>query len=231
MNNTTSVVWVLALLLAGCNGMEQKPPEKSRVSDVFISYTITGDQEKESVTCMMQFRLGGPDGKGMLLENGAGISLDGEVLSPDSARLSGVFYETERPLSGFEGKHAIVYTDAAKNKFTENFSFQPFQLSSLPETADRRGFDVQLGNFPKRRTRVQLMLTDTAFRTNDVIESVMVTDGKLPVTPAMLSKLRTGPVFVEIYREEDRPLQQIPGAGGRIRISYGVRGSFLLVAN
>ncbi len=231
MYKRTPVFWVTALLLAGCNNTEEKLPVRSSVDDLYISYNITGDQDKESVTCMMQFREGGPDGKGLLLENGAGVSLDGQVLMPDSARLSGVYYETEQPVSGFEGKHNIVYTDATGKKFTEHFEFHPFQLSPLPETVDRSGFDIELGNFPTRRTRVQLMLTDTAFRTNDAIEWVVVTDGRLPVTSTMLNKLSAGPVFVEIYREEDRPLQQIAGAAGRIRISYGVRGSFLLVGN
>jgi hypothetical protein len=76
---------------------------------------------------------------------------------------------------------------------------------------------------------VRLLLIDTAFSNNDVINLVDVQNGQLHITNDMLQQLKSGPVSMEIYKEETRRLKNAPKAGGKIFISYGLQRDFELV--
>lgn len=73
---------------------------------------------------------------------------------------------------------------------------------------------------------MRLVLADTAFATNDINEIVDVDNGNLLITDSMLQRLKAGPVFFEIVKEEERRLQNIRG---RITTSYGLKREFELV--
>ena len=215
---------------AACNHPDQVAGRSKAGGGVYADYRVWSEEGKEDATCLLQFRSGGPNGPAFALEAPLKIELDGEVVPPDSARLSGVFYEITKPVYEFTGKHSLVFTDAQGKQHREEFEFIPFSLEAgFPQKVKRKPFTIRLGNFPKARTPVHLMLVDTAFETNDINEITVVSNGKLTISEPMLRQLKTGPIFFELVKEEERSLKKGPGGGGRIVVSYGVKREFELV--
>jgi hypothetical protein len=165
----------------------------------------------------------------MLLEPPAMLELDGELLQPDSAGFSGIFYEISFPLEGFGGKHRLRFTSPEGKAYEQEFEYYAFSLShNLMEEISSGAFELRLEDMPEDEVRVNLSLVDTSFTTNDVNEPVMVRDGSLKVTERMLSKLSKGPVMMEIFREDEQVLQFGPHRGV-LTTTYGLNREFLLV--
>ncbi|HEU4634026.1 MAG TPA: hypothetical protein VFS22_08585 [Flavisolibacter sp.] len=217
--------FVITAILAGCTGRDQKDRSFAG-STVFSDYRIWSEEGRENVTCLFQFRMGGPDGPPVLLEAPSAIQLDGEKLAPDSTKLTGTFYETIKPVAEFKGKHAVIYTDAEEKQHKLEFEFRPFYLASeLPAKVTRRSFSVKLAGFSDGTTPLHLILVDTAFATNDVNEMVEAVNGEIEIRPAMLDKLKAGPVVLEIFQESTTVVRE---EKARIWISYGLRREFEL---
>lgn len=223
------LVWLTAVIVAGCKDGEQR--RKNLPADgIYFSYRIWGEEGKEEVTCMLQFRAGGPNGAPVILQAPAGVELDGEELKADSARLSGAFYEILKPLNQFKGRHSIVFIDAEAKRYKQEFDFIPFQLrSELPPQIQKEPFTIQLNDFPVSETSIRLTLVDTSFSTNDVNEIVSVENGNIKITKSMLDKLTVGPVILELYKEDEKSIGKVRGERGRLWISYGLRREFELI--
>jgi hypothetical protein len=58
---------------------------------------------------------------------------------------------------------------------------------------------------------------------------MMIRGGEIKVNEQKLAALSKGPVTLEIYTEEERPLKNASKKGGRILITYGLRRQFELV--
>jgi hypothetical protein len=102
-------------------------------------------------------------------------------------------------------------------------------VEDFPEEIPRRPFSIRLKNMPEGKSKVRLLLIDTAFSNNDVINMVDVDNGELQITDRMLRQLKSGPISMEIYREEERPLKESTKTGGKIFISYGLQRDFELL--
>ena len=103
----------LLLFFTSClNNEKEKKAEGIDPALIYYDYKVQADQEKESVTVMLQYRFGNADGGTMLLEEPSKVSLDGMELKPDSAKLTGVFYELMKPLEELKGRHTIDFTDS-----------------------------------------------------------------------------------------------------------------------
>ena len=74
---------------------------------VFFEYIIRGDEDDSNVTVYIQFRIGGPNGYTLTLKDPAKVELDGETISMDSAKLTGAYYELQKPADLFPGKHTL----------------------------------------------------------------------------------------------------------------------------
>src|SRR5207253_2195966 len=74
---------------------------------IYFDYRIYGDEKDENITIYLQYRMGGKNGTTLVLNKPAKVELDGEEISADSAKLSGAYYEIEKPIKTFEGKHEI----------------------------------------------------------------------------------------------------------------------------
>ncbi|RYZ28251.1 MAG: hypothetical protein EOO10_10175 [Chitinophagaceae bacterium] len=221
----------LLIFLASCLNNEKEKIANSPDPDfIYYDYRVQADEEKQAVTVMLQYRFGGEDGENLLLEKPSKASLDGIELTPDSAKQTGVFYELMKPLQSFSGKHSIVFTDSRRKEHRVDFSFEAFSLANeLPEQIAKKPFIIQLANFPNRQSRVHLVMIDTSYTTMDVNEEVLVEDGKIPINAEMLANLSSGPITLEILKEEDKPLKNASREGGRLLISYGIRREFELV--
>ncbi|MFL5741364.1 MAG: hypothetical protein ACJ75B_14165 [Flavisolibacter sp.] len=222
MMRKSGYFWMFIFLL-GCTHMRKKKPPTENGN--FLEYSVSGTEDDENVHCRFRFLKGGPEGNAAPLPPNARLTLDGMALQADSAGLSGVFYEADRPLDSFRGKHAIVFTDADHHNFRDEFVFSSFELDDLDSAVARHPFLIQLKNFDSRYARVHLVMVDTSFRTNDVNEIMNISNGMVPVTGSMLSRLKNGPIDLEIYRVEEHGLKK---ANGKLTISYGLQRQFEL---
>jgi hypothetical protein len=222
-------VFFATAIVAACNNSSQVAKDGTGQEAVYSDYRIEGEDGKEEVTCLLQFRLGGPNGPAFLLNEPRTVELDGEVVQPDSTRLSGVYYEVTKPVSEFKGKHALVFTDEGEKRYRQEFEFWPFSLAAeIPSKVKRAPFTIQLTNFPKNSTPVQLIMVDTAFETNDVNEMAVVNKGQLLIGEPILNRLKSGPVLMELIKEEEKSIKKGARWKGRLVVSYGLKREFEL---
>jgi hypothetical protein len=222
-----ALIFGLAAIVAGCNNRDQTY-SKIDYDQVYFDYTITAMEDGDEVTCMFQYKDGGVEGKAIDVAP-AKVELDGKPIDSDSARLSGFFYEAQKPVASFAGKHLVVLHTPNK-KYKTEFEFFPFTLQEeLPERLNRKPFIIQLKNFPPTERSVRLLLLDTAFESTGFNDMVPVINGKINIDQFILKSVKDGPINLELYLEEEIPLIQPTKAGGKISITYGLKREFELV--
>ena len=95
--------------LTACNNGKNSLLEKD-VDDLYLDYKIAGEEGYDKLTILARFRNGGKNEETVLLKEPARVELDGEVFPAQSAPLSGPFYELNKPILAFTGKHTIRFT-------------------------------------------------------------------------------------------------------------------------
>src|SRR5436190_13595974 len=115
--------WLLIIILASCNDSGMK--ENKNLDVIYATYIVSGQEESEFVTTVVQLHSGRPDGPGILLKDPSKILLDDKPMPADSARESGVFYELQTPIEEFVGKHIICFIDENEKQYKEEFIFNP----------------------------------------------------------------------------------------------------------
>jgi len=219
----------LTTIFIGCSNSEIGDSDDVKAENIFYDYKIWGEEGNNTVTCLLQYRFGGKNGTTLILKEPSSVALDGVKIKGDSARLTGAYYEVLKPLDSFAGKHSLVFTDPDKNQHQENFEFIPFELfQEIPSNMEKKPFVVKLKNFPATETPLRLVMTDTAFSSNDVNDIVRVKNGQVEITQSILDQLSYGPVSFELYKEEERPIKNASKEGGIISITYGLKRQITL---
>lgn len=197
-----------------------------RADSIYREYKIWGEEDREVVNCLFQFRQGGPDGPTLVLEEGK-VHFDDELLTPDSTTASGAYYESLKPLASFAGKHTVTFTDAEGRTNKEIFSFQPFALkNSWGEEVKREELLLQLEGL-KTGDVLRVVATDTVFYNEGINELDTIQNGELDLRKRIRS-FKGGPVILHLYKEEERSLKNGRKEIGRISITYGLKREFLL---
>jgi hypothetical protein len=222
------VITLTIVTLAACNNTEIGSGKEVTTDAIYFDYKIWGEEGAEDVTCKIQYYFGGPDGETLLLEEPSTVQLDNEVLTADSTRLTGAFYELQKPLQEFGGNHTITFTDLHGKQFKEPFRFTPFTLENdFSEGVRRDDLNLQLDGL-QPGDLVRVVLVDTAFATEDISEIDTVQNGGLKITKSQLQTLNNGPVTLQLFKEEDRRVKNATKEGGRIVITYGLTREFEL---
>jgi hypothetical protein len=220
MKKTFYTILMGSLLLSGCTNNDNTSTQEDAA--LYAQYRIWGEEGRDNVTCLLRFKPSASSAQTFVLQQPAAVKLDGEVLTADSSRLGGAYYEVQKPLAGFAGEHTITFTATNGKKYTETFSFQPFTIANtLPETISRSGLNLQINGL-KSGDRVRVFLLDTSFADNGINELQTVTNSQLQISPQQLSRLARGPLTLKLIREEERPLKNPPKNGGHISLSYQV---------
>jgi hypothetical protein len=217
-----------AFVVSSCTSNEIGSAGDVNPDAVYFDYKIWGEEDKEDVTVTLQYRFGGSNGTTLVLEAPARVELDGEQIPADSSKMTGAFYEVQKPLTEFTGRHLILFTDINKKEYVEEFSFKPFKLSrELPAELERGElvFDFE-GLEPVDYVRV--FARDTSFESNDINRIDTVKNGRIILTPADLYNLVNGPINIEFYREDEKPVKNGTREGGRIAVTYGLKREFEL---
>jgi hypothetical protein len=217
--------FIACLNKAGIDNTNDIDPE-----NFYYDYKVWAEEGRDDVTVMMQYRLGGEEGTAVALEEPSKVFIDSIELKADSAKLTGIFYELIKPVEEFKGTHTIVFTDRNNKDHKEEFNFQLFALAEeFPEKVKKSPFIIKLKGLNAAPANVRLVITDTSLATLDVNEEMMIKGGEIKVNEQKLAALSKGPVTLEIYTEEERPLKNASKKGGRILITYGLRRQFELV--
>src|SRR6476659_1199041 len=132
---------LIILVLCSCNQQKGRPGTDA----VYADYSIAGEEDSDSVTCLLKFYKNRRVGSTLFLEPPAAVLFDGAAVPGDSAGLSGNYYEVQKPLAAFNGTHTIIFKNADGDTYKETFSFEPFSLRhELGETVSRGNITIQL---------------------------------------------------------------------------------------
>jgi hypothetical protein len=214
--------------LVACTNAEQEPVPVLTRDHLFFDFSVTGAEDIDNVTLRFEFRQNSK-GRSLLLKDSAEVELDGEKLSPDSSKYSGVYYESSKPRESFVGQHSIKFRGIDGVEFKEPFWFLPFRLrEELPAQISRKPFTIRVDNPDTSIKLLQLVMVDTSFRSRDVNEEVAINNDEITITENMWSRLANGPIIFELHSEKLRPLSQKTRKGGRIAIYYSLNREFEL---
>lgn len=195
---------------------------------VFFDYKIRGEEKDSDVTVYIQYRVGGPNGTTLVLNDPAKVELDGEIIPVDSAKLTGAYYEIRKPSQLFTGKHTIIFTDLDQKEYKEEFEYKPLRLKTKIPAIVYRGnlaFDFE-GLQPEDYIRVSA--TDTSFSSRDIIEIDTAIDGRIVILEDKLKNLVDGPITLLLSKETERSVRNGTREGGRIVVSDGSQKEFEL---
>jgi hypothetical protein len=174
------------------------------------------------------YRLNGPNGNAIRLSEPAKVELDGEMLSADSAKLAGAFYDVEKDASSFIGKHTIVFTDFENKRHDVEFVYKPFKLKTKIPPAINRGDLVFDFSGLVNGDYLRVILADTSFRSRDLHEIDTIQNNRVVIPAAKLTTLTNGPIVLILSKEMERPINNGSGQRGRLFISYGMQREFVL---
>jgi hypothetical protein len=213
------------LIISCTNGIDNNKDASSDA--IFFDYKIRGEERDSNVTVYIQFKSGGPNGTPMELDDPAKVELDGELISVDSAELTGPYYEIRKPSAGFVGKHIISFTDPDEKKFDEEFVYHPFSLKTKLSVVNRGDIVFDFDGL-NDEDHIRISATDTSFASRDINEIDTVKNGKLILPEYKLMNLVNGPITLLLSKETERIIRKGPEFG-RIVVSYGTQREFELV--
>ena len=215
-------------LLSGCVDNNSVKKKKANPDDIYFDYRVWGNEENSDIVVRLQYFLENGDESTVLLQHPSKVEFDGEVLPADSSRRNGYYYEAAVPLENFAGKHNIVFTDRNEKQYREEFEFLIISLKTeIPAVVSRKELVLELnGTNPGEIVRV--LLTDTAFYSRGIDRIDTIRNDSIIITPRDLENLKNGPVYLEIYKDDEWPLKETTKGGGRISLSYGLKRVFEL---
>lgn len=214
------------LLFVSCTNKKSDSNEVNP-GNIYFDYKVTANEEDENLTVMLQYR-DGDGGDAFSIKENSKVMLDGETVPEDSTKMTGAFYEMNKPVDGFSGKHSIVFTDLNKKEYKEEFNFNPVVLkTSVPDTILRKELVFEFDGLDSE-DYVRVLMTDTSFINDDINRVDKVLDGRLIISKTDLESLANGPIQLEFIREYDRPVRNGTKEGGRLQITYSLKREFFL---
>ena len=218
---------VVAFVVA-CTSNEIGNSKDVNPEAVYLDYEVLSGENSEEVTVNLQFRMGGANGTTLVLDEPSKVTLDGEQLSLDSAKLMGAYYEIQKNRTTFNGKHIITFTDLNGKEFQEEFEFSPFTMDpDVPATLTRGDLVFNFKGLEPVEY-ITVLMTDTSFGSSDINELDTVRDGKLVIKADRLNTVVNGPINLQFYREITRRLKNGTKEGGRILLTYTLKREFEL---
>lgn len=222
-------IWLVSIvLLLSCTSDEIGSSKDVNPEAVFFDYEIWAEEGKEDVTVNVQYRMGGKNGTTLVLDEPSKVLLDGEQLKVDSAKVTGAYYEIQKPITSFSGKHSITFVDLNGKEYKEEFEFTPFRLDpDVPATLKRGDLIFNFKGLDSI-AYLNVIFTDTSFSSADINDIDTVKNGRLVISARRLSALINGPINLQFHREVEKPMKNSTKEGGKLFIHYGLKREFEL---
>lgn len=225
---TSTLTFCFAILaMTACTSNEIGNSKDVNPDAIYFDYEVWADETNPDVTVHLQYRMGGKNGTTLILDEPSRVRFDGEELKLDSAKVTGAYYELQKPTTSFAGKHTITFTDLNKKEYKEEFEFVPFTLDSLSPVMNRGDLVFTFKGLDSV-DHLDVALTDTSFKSADINETETIKNGRLVISAERLSALVNGPINLQFYKEAVKPVKNGTKEGGRILIRYGLRREFEL---
>lgn len=213
----------LLLLITGCVSKDKQAGS----NQLFFDYTITGEEENDSVTVMLQYREE-EAGEVVSIEGLGKVTLDSIPLLAESTKVTGAYYEVQLPLAEFTGSHTIIYTSIDNKQYKEQFNFQPLiLLTEIPETVPRGDLELELGGL-EEGDLVRVLLTDTLFGSEGIDRLDTVTGNSVFISREDMEELTDGPIQLQLVKESETQAKNATRKGGRVYMSYKLKREFIL---
>lgn len=228
MNLRAAAAIILCLLVFwGCTNIDVRQ-EKLDPNDIYFDYIAWGDEAAGNITIKLQFRAGGPNQRSLVLKAPSSIMLDDQLLQPDSTKFAGPYYELIVSTNDFAGMHSIVFTDNQNKQYKTQFEFPLIRFKTEPDSIiGRRDLVLNLEGI-KTGGHIRALMTDTTFRGRGIEKIDSFDDKPLVITREDLRELKNGPIYMELFREQDKDLKETMKAGGRFYLSYSLNRSLIL---
>lgn len=218
----------LPAILMCCKSKDKKLPEKNIADNIYFDYKISAEEGDDNLTVLLKYRDGDKTGEAFTPEVLDNVKLDDEILVPDSSKMNGVFYEIQKPISAFSGKHYITFSTTNGSTYKEEINFSPILLTTaIPENIHREDLVLDFAGL-ENEDHVRLVLTDTSFFNDGINRVDAILNNQLIISKKDLQSLADGPILLEFIREFERPIRNAGEVGGRVRINYTLRRSFNL---
>jgi hypothetical protein len=229
MSRTSFLISILTVtsILLSCTSNEIGNIKDVNPDAVYFDYEIWADETNPGVTVNLQYRMGGKNGTTLVLDEPSKVLFDGEQLKVDSAKVTGAYYEIQKPTASFAGKHTVTFTDLNKKEYKEEIEFIPFTVDSIPAAMNRGDLVFTFKGLDPVDV-LDVALTDTSFASADINDTDTIRNGRLIISASRLSKLVNGPINLQFYKEVVKPIKNGTKEGGRILIRYGLRREFEL---
>lgn len=215
--------------LAACSNAGVDAGTENSSGALYYDYQLWSEEESGTATIRLQYKQGSEEGPAVPLPERQRVLLDTTPFQPDSTKFLGTYYELTKPLKDFSGTHTVTIVDENGTAHRANFSFTPFELAQeLPDELPQKTFTLHLKNLPASPVQIRLVMIDTSMTSPGINEELTVENGRLTVSQEMLSKLASGPVTMEISREEVRQIGSGTKSKGTFLLNYGIRRQFTL---
>jgi hypothetical protein len=213
--------------LAGCGDRKDSPEVKEDKSNYF-NFSLRGDEESGSISARLQYKVGGAEGRAILLPVNFSVLVDGTELILDSSKMNGPWYERIFDTAGFRGPHKLQFKTPSGTVDSEEFEVRLFSLRTKLETQiPAKDLVLQVAGLKDPDT-LRVLLTDTGFYSRGIDRIDTVRNGQLLIRKADLEGIKPGPVVLELLKEEEMQLDSIGTGRGDLLISYGLRRLFEL---
>jgi len=221
------ILFALFVVVACDSGPERQEADALK-HDIYYEYQIIAGEDSD-VNVLLQYRKGGQNGEVFLLDSPVYVKVDNEVLYADSARLAGVYYETQKPLNEFAGKHSIVIYNGKNIVHSKDFEFSPFFLDTDFSGLVSRGDWVFQFKGVEENEKLRLVLIDTSFETKDINDEFPILNGQIKIGQEALKNIANGPVTMEIYREKEQRTDNQGRIKGVLSTTYSLKREFELI--
>lgn len=217
------------LFIYSCKSKDKKADADLIVTNIYFDYKITAEEGYDNLTVLLKFRDDNKAGDAFTMPEGMRVLLDDEELVADSSAMNGTFYELNKPIQEFKGKHKIVLSGMGSEDYVEEFIFAPMELlTTFPETVPREDIQLEFAGLESSE-RIRLLMTDTVFFNDGINRIETVRNNQLVISKEDLNKLASGPVLLEFIREFERPVEMGEQIKGRLRINYTLRRTINLM--
>ena len=224
-------LYLSVTLLISCNNREAEATG-AEGDELFRDFTLIGREESPDMTLKMQFHRGGSGGNLIRFEDPGAVLFDGEPVAADSTRPGagsasplGAYYEVYRPAAEMTGQHLISLRPAGDVDLTDTLNFTGFALGAdFRDSIGGEDLVIPLSGVSEGEA-LKLILTDTAAFSPGLERIDTVRNGVIRVPLEKLRVLKPGPVSLELYREQIRPLRSGKDhrTSGRLYMAYSLR--------